>query len=152
MGIIEEFQINCQSAGCCWQDRKECQELDLPSPVTSSVSSGWSWSKIFQLCQQIKFDQNYFPTTILMLPTWMEFDLHFSSAPTFLLRPRGRGVSFCSKAECHHSFYIKYIQQAPLSLTCSLEWPLRELSLANYLLFRFYLTLHTMKGQSRAEN
>ena len=39
-----------------------------------------------------------------------------------------------------------------LSLTCSLEWPLRELSLANYLLFRFYLTLYTMKGQSRAEN
>ena len=43
----------------------------------------------------------------------MEFDLHFSSAPTFLLRPRGRGVSFCSKAECHHNFYIKYVQQAP---------------------------------------
>ena len=48
--------------------------------------------------------------------------------------------------------YIKYISELRLSLTGSLEWPLRELSLANYLLFRFYLTLYTMKGQSRAEN
>ena len=37
-----------------------------------------------------KYDENgkkIFPPAIL---TWMEFDLHFSSAPTFLLQPRER--------------------------------------------------------------
>ena len=38
-----------------------------------------------------QMSENYiFPQPILLLPTWMKFDLHFSSAPTFLWRHRGK--------------------------------------------------------------
>ena len=70
----------------------------------------------------------------------MKLDLHFSSAPAFLWRHRGRRRREIETGFVLHwgNFYIKYLW--PEVARHSPSGPLRELSLANYLLFRLYLT------------